>query len=156
MKMKDKLDEALVKDFPNLYRDRHTDMMTTCMCWGFPGDGWEPLIRKLSAKLEKLILDLPEDDRKECCASQVKEKFGTLRFYMSSSNKEMEALIDEAEAESAVTCEHCSAPGKLRQRSWWLTLCDTCDTEWEKSRAERTQKTIDLVLGLDPETDDDN
>ena len=39
--MKQELDEALCRDFPNLFRDRHGNMMTTCMCWGFEcGDGW--------------------------------------------------------------------------------------------------------------------
>lgn len=142
--MKEELDKALVKDFPNLYKDRYGDMSKTCMVWGFPGDGWEPLIRKVSAKLEKLILDLPEDVRGECCASQVKEKFGTLRFYMSSSNKEMEEAINEAEAESAVTCEHCSAPGTLRQANWWHTFCNACEDEWKKSRPAREEEILSM------------
>jgi len=53
--VKKELDEALCKDFPLLYRDRNASMRSTCMCWGFPGDGWEPIIRELSEKLEGMI-----------------------------------------------------------------------------------------------------
>jgi hypothetical protein len=53
--MKKELDEALVKDFPLLYCERYWDMSRTCMIWGFPGSGWEPIIRELSSKLESLI-----------------------------------------------------------------------------------------------------
>ncbi len=124
--MRKDLDEALVRDFPNLYRDRHADMTQTCMCWGFPGDGWEPLIRRLSEKLEAMILQLPEDQRDGCCASQVKEKFGGLRFYMSAYVPAISELIDAAEAESLVTCESCGAPGTVAGKSWIKCLCDAC------------------------------
>jgi hypothetical protein len=138
--MTPELDEALVRDFPNLYRDRNASMQVTCMCWGFPGDGWEPLIRELSEKLETMILALPEDGRHHVRASQVKEKFGTLRFYMSAETDEMSAAIREAERKSAVTCEICGQPGKSREGGWILTLCDKCQEkrleEKEESHAQ--------------------
>src|SRR3990167_3567611 len=96
------LDAALVHDFPKLYRQRGLSMRETCMCWGFSvGDGWEPLIRRLSEKLEPLGVE----------ASQVKEKYGGLRFYLSGGSAEAEAFIDVAEAEADVTCERCGQPG---------------------------------------------
>jgi hypothetical protein len=122
--MRDDLDEALVRDFPNLYRMRHGDMRDTCMCWGFPGDGWEPLIRRLSEKLEAEILK--QEDTSLFYADQVKEKFGGLRFYMSADTGAMDAAIREAEAEAWKTCECCGAPGKPRGGGWIKTLCDEC------------------------------
>jgi hypothetical protein len=60
-------------------------------------------------------------------ASQVKEKFGTLRFYMTCGTEEMDLLIDVAEAVSEITCEVCGLPGVLRNDyGWFRTLCDTC------------------------------
>lgn len=121
--MRKELDEALVRDFPNLYKERHGSPRETCMCWGFPGDGWEPLIRRLSERLEPLGV----------VADQVKEKFGTLRFYIESTTEEQRSAYDfihQAEAESAVTCEDCGASGSLRGReagrAWVRTLCDGC------------------------------
>lgn len=122
--MRADLDSALVRDFPLLYADRSAPMTRTAMCWGFPGDGWEPLLRRLSEKLEPLIAAFPPEERPR--AVQVKEKFGTLRFYMSGETTEMSAAIREAEAESARTCEACGAPGKARGGGWIQTLCDGC------------------------------
>jgi hypothetical protein len=171
--MKTELDEALCRDFPNVYRSRHDSMRTTCMCWGFScGDGWEPLLRRLSEKLEKIIIDTVPDEWKEetislnseylpldpeteakvaareptwnpetktfirkynprhsVCASQVKEKFGTLRFYMTSENEEMSKAIGEAERESARTCETCGAEGMPRDMGWITVLCSKCLVE---------------------------
>jgi hypothetical protein len=119
--MKKELDEALCRDFPNLYRDRNGNMQDTCMCWGFPGDGWEPLIRALSEKLEPLGV----------VATQVKEKFGTLRYYAdvpeTCDYNATYMLIDESERASASICEQCGQPGTLRKGNWWRTACDECE-----------------------------
>jgi hypothetical protein len=120
-------DKALVQDCPNLYQERHKPMSETCMCWGFQcGDGWEPLIRELSIKLEALIVAIPEAERGKYRTVQVKEKFATLRFDMRERTDEMRALINEAEEKSAVTCDTCGQTGKRRGGSWLRTLCDTC------------------------------
>lgn len=60
-----------------------------------------------------------------CRASQVKEKYGTLRFYMVASTEGMEDIITEATRKSAITCETCGKPGKLRGEYWLYTACKT-------------------------------
>ena len=55
---------------------------------------------------------------------QIKEKFGTLRFYASGGNTTTSGMISMADALSEMTCEECGAPGKRRQGSWIRTLCD--------------------------------
>jgi hypothetical protein len=64
-------------------------------------------------------------------ASQVKEKFGTLRFYMTHSTEEMSTIIQEAEKKSAKTCETCGKAGKLRGYNWYYNRCAPC---WKKER----------------------
>lgn len=125
--MKKELDEQLCRDFPLLYRDRTASPSDTSMCWGFPGDGWYQIIRRLSEKLEAAIVKLPKKEQSHYRASQVKEKYGVLRFYMAASNNEMDSWIQEAEEESERTCERCGAPGKLRGTHWLATLCDGCE-----------------------------
>lgn len=124
--MKQEMDDALVRDFPNLYRNRQNKQ--SCLWYGLTvGDGWEPLVRELSMKLEALILALPARRRKKCNAEQVKEKFGELRFYMHGGTDEMYALIREAEEKSVVTCESCGAPGSVKNNKGWLrSACATC------------------------------
>ena len=71
-------DRYLVKHYPILYQGRHKSPKHTCMCWGFEcGDGWFNLINSLSFVLEMI-------SRKyhiQIVATQIKEKYGTLRFY---------------------------------------------------------------------------
>jgi ribosomal protein S27E len=56
-------------------------------------------------------------------ATQVKEKFGTLRFYAQGGNECTHGMIQMAEAMSAVTCEMCGAPGTTGGKGWIRTLC---------------------------------
>jgi hypothetical protein len=135
--MKKELDDKLCKEFPLLYSDRHASMQETCMCWGFCcGDGWFDLIYRLSQKLEAIIGNMPEDQQKHHRVSQVKEKFGTLRFYMRGETKEMSDLIREAHKESARTCEECGCVGSLYTDGWWNTLCEKCAKEHGRSQED--------------------
>ncbi len=132
--MRQELDEALVKDFPNLYANRRNKK--ACIWWGFEcGDGWEPLIRALSQEVEAIIVAMPEKERKKFRVQQVKEKFGTLRFYMGIAHDGIRAAIDKAEAASAVTCESCGKPGCMRNNEGWFSvMCDEHQAERQKKR----------------------
>ena len=128
--MKEELDRKLVEDFPILYKDRRKSMTETAMCWGFEcGDGWEPLIRELSKKIEEYnntSYDLPT------VAIQVKEKFGSLRFYINYGPRWIHDLLDEYEDKSEETCETCGRPGQLCERGTWVkTLCEDHRTMYE-------------------------
>ena len=69
--MNAEVEEKLVKDFPQIFRDWHGDPMVTCMSWGLEiGTGWEPLLRKLC---EDIMATNPHENFR---AEQVKEKFG--------------------------------------------------------------------------------
>ncbi len=56
---------------------------------------------------------------------QVKEKFGTLRFYCSGTDA-IDRYIRLAERLSALTCEDCGKPGKANDSGWIRTQCDDC------------------------------
>ena len=58
-------------------------------------------------------------------ASQVKEKFGGLRFYTNGYNESVSAMISMAESMSYRTCEVCGNPGRSNNYGWISTLCDT-------------------------------
>jgi ribosomal protein L37AE/L43A len=106
------------------------------MCEGFRvQDGWFALIRDLSQELEAAILRLPEVERSKYRAEQVKQKFGPLRFSMTQTTSEMDAVIEAAQDASARTCEMCGAPGVIRDRPRVRVLCDKCQAEFEASGA---------------------
>lgn len=60
----------------------------------------------------------------EVIANQVKEKFGTLRFYCDGADEQIRGMISMAEYMSAITCEECGSPGQTRNEGWVRTLCD--------------------------------
>lgn len=91
---------------------------------GFFGvsNGWLGLIKEMMEDINQLGWD------KE--VSQVKEKFGGLRFYINSMSNEIHNRITVAENLSYKVCEKCGEPGELRTDiGWYLTLCDTHYTE---------------------------
>ena len=86
---------------------------------GFFGvnQGWFPIIKSLIDDLIKLGWDKQ--------ITQVKEKFGGLRFYINSGSAEIHERILQAETESYDTCEVCGKPGELRKDiGWYFTLCN--------------------------------
>ena len=103
------IDQAM-KRYPKLFKN--------CYCGFDTGIGWENLLIEAFEELNKLdTINIV----------QIKEKFGTLRLYVGGSNyDQVDKIVDEAERKSAITCEYCGKPGKLRQTSWLKTLCDDC------------------------------
>lgn len=69
-------------------------------------------------------------------ASQVKEKYGTLRYYMGFQNTAMSNHIDIAERASEHTCEKCGEWGKIRGDSWSYVACDEHTHENDKDKSE--------------------
>ncbi len=88
--------------------------------WIQCGPGWYPILARPDPQLRQIDPDYQ--------VLQIKEKFGTLRFYLAGLYYELGmAAVAEAEAEAARTCELCGSPGHLRTRNSWLrTVCDDC------------------------------
>jgi hypothetical protein len=57
-------------------------------------------------------------------AVQVKEKFGTLRFYTEGGDDYTDGVGAMAEAMSATTCEVCGKLGKLNDEGWIQCRCE--------------------------------
>jgi len=105
------------------------------------GNGWFDIIWELSEKIENILnkyyptnqqaLDLLID-----CpvfgVKQVKEKFGTLRFYYEmrldtpAAHDEIMNAVNEAEEKTYTTCEECGQPGEKTSSGWIKVLCDNC------------------------------
>ena len=69
-------------------------------------------------------------------AAQVKEKFGTLRFYVNGGGETVDNFIRVAEHMSAVTCEECGAPGEIIRGGWIRVLCPVCEAKMKAERGE--------------------
>jgi hypothetical protein len=171
--MSPELDKKLCEKYPKIFRDRNAPMNQTCMCWGMEvGDGWYHLLDVLCTALtysyttskdldadgrirpEGMKYDDPEWDSYQwkhsgcgqVIADQVKEKFGTLRFYYHSEwspedqlmaekypktariiadeqSRYMDGIIHMAETMSGMTCEVSGMPGEMHVTGgWYCTL----------------------------------
>ena len=89
--------------------------------------GWYPLVVATDRRLTELDANY--------VVQQIKEKFGTLRYYCAPNGDDpapelldaFDAITDDAERASAITCERCGEPGvPQRTRYWAKTLCSVC------------------------------
>ncbi len=123
------LKEKVMDKYPLLYYNRRRPSRTHCMSYGLSvGFGWIQLIDEMSSKIEPILekmlelnptVDFPK-------AVQVKEKFGTLRFYVSGNDPVINNIIREYEEKSFITCEDCGNIGTIRRKGWHRVLCDLC------------------------------
>lgn len=59
--------------------------------------------------------------------TQIKEKYGELRFYVSSAHRSTHDIIDRYESLSRRVCMLCGNPAELKWVNGWAdTICDEC------------------------------
>jgi hypothetical protein len=156
--MDKELELELVKKYPKILRDYGGDPIQTCLSWGFEFDnGRKDLIDKCLQKLQ-YFCDLCSKNGEEVqvVANQAKEKHSTLRFYYSGEGGTkiewdiIDDIINQAEAESARTCEVSGKHAESCHRGgWYKTLCyeearklnyKACNPETEKYWQEKDKK----------------
>ena len=137
--MKQELDRLLCEKYPKMMVNRNKNMQETCMCWGFEcGDGWFNILDQLMGNIQHHIdwKNRKEEVVAQVTLDQVKEKFGTLRFYYSGGDDAIDGMVRMAESMSGVTCEECSAPAQTHGPGWIRTICEPCETKREIERAQ--------------------
>ena len=180
--MNAELEDKLITKYPKIFIDANKSPQESCMHWGLEvGDGWYDLIDVLCEALTytySTAVRVDEEDGKrlgvkpyidkegeasyffnvtapQVIADQVKEKFGTLRFYyhleyskdnlslvgtkkypeLDAINKRyadyIDGIVHFADIASGKTCEVTGAEGVLQKRGgWWKTISlDAAKTE---------------------------
>jgi hypothetical protein len=125
--MNSHLDQELCEKYADIMAERRLGAMQTAMCWGFDhGDGWFHILDS-AMKLVQSHINITRrrgHEIEQVVFEQVKEKFGSLRFYTNPSTDYIRGMISMAESMSEVTCEVCGSPGIKRGGGWIKTLCD--------------------------------
>lgn len=118
--------QTLIDKFPRLFRGEAPRV------WSHLPTGWAVIVDTLCTGIDRLL----SDEQARCFrVEQVKEKFGTLRMYLSFDRIDpegfnpdpaiLDALIDAAVAASATTCCVCGASGQMRDLDGFSTVrCD--------------------------------
>jgi hypothetical protein len=134
--MREELDSLLCQKYPKMFVNRNKSMQETCMYWGFEcSDGWFDLIDKLCESIQSYIDNnshAPDRIIPQVTVDQVKEKFGTLRFYTTGGDRLIDGMIWFAESMSGRICETCGAPGKTRGKGYIYTACNEHAKEGDK------------------------
>ena len=91
------------------------------------GAGWWPIVTSLCANIQNYINWKNKHSAvvPQVTVAQIKEKFGSLRFYYDGGDEYISGLVTMAEAWASHACEECGAPGTSRGGGWIKTLCDT-------------------------------
>lgn len=170
--MNKELQDKLMEKYPKIfYKGIDSNKTVTCMYLGIEcHNGWYDLLDALCFNIQEHCNNenlryIPETDKYEfvvegdsnyvqVIAAQVKEKMGTLRFYVDGGDKTTEGMIRMAESMSSRLCELCGSPATTNRNSGWLhTTCTACDLKhqaWKSGRAEEflTQSHCQLRKGL--------
>lgn len=107
----------------------------------YVGEGWHPLVEECYNVCVENEIDI----------TQVKEKFGTLRFYIFGGSDKVYNKIEDICARSAIICEQCGGSGRtIDVNGWYYTLCPNCEkrlkdgiqesAKYLKALSERTSK----------------
>lgn len=140
--MNKELQNKLFKKYPKIFRQKDLPMTETCMCWGIEtGDGWYKLIDIICGMLQ---FHIDNNDHPQIEATQVKEKFGTLRFYFTGGDDYLHGIIAMGEFMSCEICEYCGSNIKVSQTKGWIsTLCERC---LQKTKLRRVKNAFTAFL----------
>jgi hypothetical protein len=137
--MNEKLTTYLRETYPDIIGD---DIYFEC------GDGWFLIIDSLCSQLQSYFVStLGGEDKSPPKAVQIKEKFGSLRFYTDAIQGErvyieaVYASISMAERLSRRTCECCGRPS-YPSGEWRIkNFCAWCRTDgWRTFQEEFVQE----------------
>ena len=131
--MDKKLQDKLYQKYPKIFQDRKKPIRESCMPWGLEcGNGWYKILDILCGLLQ---WDTDKNKYPQVVASQVKEKYGGLRFYTNGENEQQSGMIKFACALSEHTCEECGSMEDVQQTEGWIaTKCGQCMKEYKENR----------------------
>jgi len=126
--MKKELDDLLVSKYPKIFKNRNASMLETAMCWGFDcRNGWFWLLDNLCKCIQSYLDNNPHLKVGQVVATQVKEKYGSLRFYYEGGNETIHGMVWLAEHQSYNICEECGATEDIGNTAGWISIrCKTC------------------------------
>ena len=120
--MRDELQQKLYDKFPKIFAQKDLSPAETLMCWGIEcGDGWYDLIHDVCHYAQ---FQTDHNKAPQMVAVQVKEKFGTLRFYYNGGDDRTSGAVSFAELISGRTCEVCGKPGERSNTGWITVRCE--------------------------------
>ncbi len=141
----DEIWEELKKPYAHLYGRHIGDQV---------GPGWWEDLLTAFQKISDVMAQFPGYRFR---VAQIKEKFGTLRFYYDihklgedeeqwpmpddevrdKIHQQVRDIVIELESATSKKCEECGEPGEMRNNGWIKTLCDKHDAVQKEHNKKR-------------------
>lgn len=123
--------EDIINKYPKIFEDYQGN--PNGINWHGVPEGWLPIIDTLCGCMQSYI-DYHNKHTKDGVVkptqvkcTQMKEKFGGLRFYANNHDEIIEGMIEMAEYMCDNTCQNCGSQEDLGVTSNWISvLCRTC------------------------------
>jgi len=114
----DAFEKEMQEKFPKMFTEP---------CGGFCcGEGWWPILKSLCGQIQHQIDWKAKQGHHvpQVVVTQIKEKFGGLRFYYDGGNEYIDGLVSMAESWADHTCETCGKPATKKTTGYIKTVCD--------------------------------
>lgn len=122
--------DQLIEKYPKIFEDYEGN--PNRVNWYCP-EGWIPVVDKLCGSIQDyidntIVYKASEEIRpNQITCSQMKEKFGGLRFYTNGHDDIVDGMIRMAEYMCDNACQDCGSEQDLGITSGWITvLCRSC------------------------------
>ncbi|AMM24565.1 hypothetical protein [Variovorax sp. PAMC 28711] len=103
-------------------------------------EGWTPILAQACAEIDAIL----GEHKQGFHFSQLKEKYGSARYYFDAGSVDNEALeriqiaLDQAEQATETACMCCGSPAVIEKYGgWFLCLCDAHAVERRAKILER-------------------
>jgi len=126
--MNKELTDKLWKKYPKIFAGKDKSIQESLIPFEFEcGDGWYWLIDQLCNTIQNYLDSNKHLKLEQVEATQVKEKFGRLSFYIYGGDETIRGMIWLAESMSYNICEICGSTEDITQSSGWVyTRCSKC------------------------------
>ena len=117
-------ERLLAQKYVDIFTDIYKSPKESNMAFGIEcGDGWFNLLDTLC---EEITAYLKGKKTPPVIATQIKEKYGTLRFYYIGGDDYIDTLVEAAEKLSEKICEECGKSGEIYDKGWVYCRCESC------------------------------
>ena len=123
--------EDIINKYPKIFEPYNGN--PNGVNWHGVPEGWLPIIDKLCSCIQHYIdyhVSYTKDGQykpSQVTCSQMKEKFGGLRFYTNGHDEVVEGMIKMAEHLCDFKCQDCGSEEDLGMTTGWLSvLCRNC------------------------------
>lgn len=123
-----KLQKKLFKKYPKIFKQTNSLITQSCMGFGVETpSSWYWIIDNLCNSIQTYINNNKHLKIEQLQFTQLKEKFGTGRFYYQGGDRKIDGMIQLAENMTSSICACCGSINDIKETQGWISfLCSNC------------------------------